>query len=619
MNRPWIGARLFVALLVSLAVAASRRSAECAQYDPPVNYYSSATGTGNTLKTQLRTIISVMDGVTYGDARYSAPYTDADPNVLGNILLIYNRASINGAWISNPLAWNREHIWPQARLGASASNGTANIASDQFNLRPADDAINNDRGNDPFGLDTSTGSYGPVGSYWYPGDADAGDVARAQFYMATRYSQLSLVDSTPAGLQMGDLSSLVNYHFRDVPDDFERRRNHAIYGLAGEDAPAITNPYRQENRNPYVDHPEWVWSVFVDQQNDSQLYVGNTPNGDGSSTHDLNLGAVIVGGSVPAAQNVTLTKNGLDGTYYEVTAGGAATSSVTGRFNAFPVITSGTSNKALSVGLNTSTSTPGQKTGTVTVNNLDITTAGGTGRGANDGNDTINVSLDVLAHANPSFSLANALDSLSYDFGNVTLGASVPQFEFDIANLIGTAGFTAKLELDSIVPHGDSTSFSTNLATFNGTDALAAGTVNSFLAAIDTANEGIFSASYTLNFSDENLSGAASLGSLTLNLMANVAAALQEDADFDDNSAVDGRDFLIWQRGFSLAATATRSDGDANGDGNVNEADLVVWQEQYGQHLDELASVAVVPEPSSISLTLLLCVTLCGMKRRPRV
>jgi endonuclease I len=591
-----------------LAVAFSRQVAECAQYDPPANYYNSATGTGSTLKTQLRTIISSMRPVTYGDARYSAPYTDADPNVPGNILLIYNRASIAGEWVPGPpLAWNREHIWPQSLLGANASNGTANIASDQFNLRPADDGINNDRGNDAFGFDTTTGSYREIvkDSIYYPGDADIGDVARALFYMATRYSQLSLVDSTPNTLQMGDLSSLVNYHFRDVPDDFERRRNHAIYGLAGDGAPAIANPYRQENRNPYVDHPEWVWSVFVDQQNDSQLYVGNAPNADGSSTHNLDLGSVIVGGSVPAAQNVTLTKNGLDGTYYEVTTGGAATSSVTGRLNAFPVITAGTSSKVLSVGLNTNTNTAGQKTGTVTVNNLDITTAGGAGHGANDGNDTINVLLDVLAHANPSFELASDENSLSYDFGTVTLGASVPQFEFNIANLIDTAGFTARLELDSIVPGGDSVRFSTNLDVFSGFDALAAGTTNSFFAALDTSSEGMFSASYTLNFSDEDLPGATSLGSLTLNLMANVGAAFEENADFDGNGDVDGRDFLIWQTGYGLTATATLGNGDANGDGNVDEADLLVWQEQYGQPLGTVGAVTV-PEPSAGGLLMIM-------------
>jgi hypothetical protein len=414
---------------------------------------------------------------------------------------------------------------------------------------------------------------------------------------------------------MGDLSSLVNYHFRDVPDDFERRRNHAIYGLAGDGAPAITNPYRQENRNPFVDHPEWVWSVFVDQQNDSQIYVGATPNADGSSAHNLDLGSVIVGGSVPSAQNVTLTKNGLDGTYYEVTTGGLATSSVTGRLNAFPVISAGTSSKVLSVGLNTSTSTAGQKTGTVTVNNLDITTAGGAGRGANDGNDTINVSLDVLAHANPSFSLASDENTLSYDFGSVTLGADVPQFEFDIANLVEVAGYTAKLELDSIITSGDVASFATNLAGFTGANALGAGSTNSYFAAIDTSSEGVFSASYTLDFSDEDLSGALGLGSLTLNLSAIVGAAILETADFDGDGDVDGRDFLIWQRGYSLTETATRGDGDANGDGNVDEADLLVWQEQYGQPLGTVEAVTV-PEPAAGVLLMIMSGLLLAASQR---
>jgi endonuclease I len=600
MKKRSVRRRVSFALIALSILPPSRQAAEAAQYDPPVNYYNTATGTGSTLKTQLRTIISVMDGVTYGDARYSTPYTDPDPNVPGNILLIYNRASLDGDWDNVNLPWNREHIWPESRLGASASNGTANIASDQFNLRPCDTDINANRGNSPFGNDTATGNYGYVGSNWYPSDADAGDVARAQFYMATRYSTLSLVDSNPSGTQMGDLSSLINFHFRDVPDSFERRRNHAIYGLAGDGAPAITNPYRQENRNPFVDHPEWVWSVFVDQQNDSQLYVGGAPGADGGSNHNLNLGSVIVGGSVPAAQNVTLTKAGLDGTYYEVATSGLATSSVLGRLNAFPVITSGTSSKVLTVGLNTNTSTAGQKTGTVTVNNLDITTAGGAGRGANDGNDTINVSLDVLAHANPSFSLASDENSLSYDFGTVTLGASVPAIDFDIANLASVAGYTAKLDLDSIVSAGDFAKFDTDLAAFTGANALAAGESSFFFATIDTSTEGVFTASYTLNFSDENLSGAANLGSLTLNLTGTVEAAVIETADFDGDGDVDGRDFFTWQRGYSLIATATRGDGDANDDGTVDEADLLIWQEQYGQQAGSIAATGNVPEPSAL-------------------
>ncbi len=590
--------RVFVRLVcIVVFLIALSRQATFAQYEAPTTYYNSATGAGATLKTQLRTIVTTMTGVNYGDARFSAPYTDADPNISGNILLIYNRASIDGTWNSTTLPWNREHIWPESRLGASASNGTANIASDQFNLRPANVAINSNRGNSPFGNDTATGEYGYRGSQWYPGDADAGDVARAQFYMATRYSQLSLVDTSPSGLQMGDLSALVNFHYRDVPDTFEQRRNHTIYGLAGASgSPAITNPYRQQNRNPYVDHPEFVWSVFVDQQNDSQLYVGGAPSADGSSTHSLNLGSVLVGAAVPAAQNVSLSKNGLDGTYFEVTTSGAATSSISGRYNAFQVLTSGTDTRALTVGLNTNTATAGLRSGAVTINNLDITTDGGAGRGNNDGNDTIDVSLNVLSHANPSFTLANDENSLNLDFGTVTMGSVVPAFEFEIGNLIETAGFTAGLDLDSIVSAGDVSALTTSLTAFSSLDA---GSTNSFLASIDTSAEGTFSASYTLNFSDEDLPGAAGLGAMTLTLSGIVEAAAVETGDFDGDGDIDGRDFLAWQRGESFDP--------------FSSSDLELWQGEYNAP-PVVASVAV-PEPSSV-LCLLVLAGLSGSLRR---
>ncbi|WP_197530456.1 endonuclease [Bythopirellula polymerisocia] len=586
-----------------------------APYDPPTTYYNSATGTGATLKTQLRSIISTMDGVSYGDARYSAPYTDTDPNNANNILLIYNRASVTGTWTTSPtLIWNREHIWPVSRLGvATPSNGTTNISTDQFNLRPADDGINSNRGNDPFGFDSTTGSYGPVGSYWYPGDADAGDVARAQFYMATRYSQLSLTDGSPSGTQMGDLSSLLVYHYRDVPDDFERRRNHAIYGLAGAGAPAISNPYRQENRNPFVDHPEYAWSVFKDQQNDSQLYVGASPNANGSSSLDVSLGSVLVGAAVPGAQNVTLRKNGLDGTYYEVTPSGGATSSVTGRLNAFPILTSGTSSKSISVGLNTTTATAGLRSGSVTIDNLDITTAGGTGHGANDANDSINVSLSVLDHANPSFALGSDINTLSLDFGTVTMGSVAPSLNFDVANLVNTASYTARLDLDSILPSGNSTVLSTDLTTFSGASALNAGLANTYTAMLDTSSVGIFSASYTLNFSDENLAGALGLGSLTLNLTGNVEAAFMNSADFNEDGDIDGEDFLTWQRGFGSGTTLAT--GDANNDQEVNVADLAIWQTQYGTSPGLLASATTIPEPATLTLLALASMSLIRFGR----
>ena len=55
------------------------------------------------------------------------------------------------------------------------------------------------------------------------------------------------------------------------------------------------------------------------------------------------------------------------------------------------------------------------------------------------------------------------------------------------------------------------------------------------------------------------------------------------DADFNNDTVVDGRDFLVWQRNFGLTGAINANDkGDANNDGNVNNVDLPIWQDQYG-------------------------------------
>ncbi|BBO33678.1 endonuclease [Lacipirellula parvula] len=606
-------------LAVVCALASLPRLATAQSYDPPANYYATATGTGATLKSQLHDIIDGHTVISYDGARSALQVTDADPAKPGYMLTAYDRTSLHVAAI-NPggsppgwdsgATWNREHTWPRSR-GVETSGPDD---SDLFALRPALTSGNGDRANYNFG-GTFGQAYGlkPSGTsdrpYWYPGDADAGMIARQEFYMAVRYDgsdsntrNLELVSGNPTASNtaatLGNLDNLIQWHYAAVPDAFERRRNQVIY-----------DDY-QHNRNPFTDRPEYVWSIFMNQTNDSSLsFQGGTTGADGGSTLAVDMGRVIVGGAVPAAKSITLNKAGLNGTYYSVTTAGAATSTVSGRYNAFN--TGVTGSRSINVGLTTSTAAAGLKTGTVTVDNLDVTNAGGAGRGANDANDVATVNLSVLSHANPSFAAGSDANSLTYDFGTIALGGPVPTFAFDLFNLEATAGYTAGLDLDAILGSGDTAAFSTTLSPFQGAATLAAGAGYGFTASMNTLAPGAFSVTYSLNFSDENLSGAASLGAMSLTLSGVVSAAPVDNADFNGDGFVDGADFLSWQRGFG--GSASLATGDANGDGLVDAADLVIWQTQFGAGGSPLASV---PEPTACCLALAAGLAVTAVRRR---
>jgi hypothetical protein len=66
-----------------------------------------------------------------------------------------------------------------------------------------------------------------------------------------------------------------------------------------------------------------------------------------------------------------------------------------------------------------------------------------------------------------------------------------------------------------------------------------------------------------------------------------------QSADFNEDGAIDGRDFLAWQRGESPDP--------------LSSGDLVLWQEQYGN--PPLTANSSVPEPSTLALfgSVLIC------------
>ena len=97
---------------------------------------------------------------------------------------------------------------------------------------------------------------------------------------------------------MGNLDRLIEWNYAAPPDQFERRRNQVVY-----------DNY-QHNRDPFTDHPEWVWSVFVTKRTTAKLRSRAHARQRRQLDKNIDLGRVLVGDSVPAVQNVTLNKAG---------------------------------------------------------------------------------------------------------------------------------------------------------------------------------------------------------------------------------------------------------------------------------------------------------------------
>ncbi|MFD3333719.1 endonuclease I family protein [Streptomyces sp. NPDC058700] len=250
------------AALVTLTlptVTATPASATTTAYDS--TYYKNAIGkTGTNLKSSLHTIISSQSRISYDAVWNALKVTDQDPNNSANVILLYSGTSrsksLNGGDVGD---WNREHVWAQSHgsFGTSAGPGT-----DLHHLRPADVQVNSIRGNKDFDNGGSAVSGAP-GSYtdsnsFEPRDADKGDVARMILYMAVRYEgddawvDLEPNESTTNGSVRfhGRLSVLKQWNEQDPPSAFEERRNDLIHGTY------------QGNRNPFIDHPEWVEAIW---------------------------------------------------------------------------------------------------------------------------------------------------------------------------------------------------------------------------------------------------------------------------------------------------------------------------------------------------------------------
>jgi len=268
------------------------------QTNIPQSYYDQANNlSSDELKEALHQIIS--NHVIY-------PYTsnstdtwdiiqesDQDPNENNNIILVYTGRSQDKGYRdgsgnysqyengngTQSNSWNREHIWPKSHGFPDEDD---NAYTDVHNLKPCDRSVNSSRGTKDFDFGGNQHSEASDcltdSDSWEPPDYVKGDIARILFYMVIRYDpgvdhenntfDLELVDyTTPNNTDpiLGKLSSLLDWHVIDPVDDFEINRNEIIFGF-------------QENRNPFIDHPNLVnflWGENVGQNWNENLSFNN--------------------------------------------------------------------------------------------------------------------------------------------------------------------------------------------------------------------------------------------------------------------------------------------------------------------------------------------------------
>ena len=248
--------------------------------EEPAGYYDSAHGKSDqSLREAINRIISDHKVIRYSSTDEAMTTIDADPINKNNVILIYSRRSDPSSNCCSS-GWNREHLWPNS-YGID-SKGPA--YSDIHALRPCDSNVNSSRGNKHFDESDPNSRYFKFPSHpeatlcssdnnsWSPPESRKGDIARAMFYMDIRYEgkngepDLELTDDlaeiTSSNSKMGSLKTLLIWHILDPVSEEEKIRNDRVYE-------------NQNNRNPFIDRPQWVNSIWG---NPLQISINETAN-----------------------------------------------------------------------------------------------------------------------------------------------------------------------------------------------------------------------------------------------------------------------------------------------------------------------------------------------------
>ena len=367
-------------------------------------------------------------------------YGSSDPYVRA----LYVNRNVNNqttAWSDHQQTqWgiNREHVWPKAE--GFDESGAGGARGDPRHLMAGNGYANNIHSNYYYGYVKTSTSYTDCGSKYSnlsgnlkgtsktlntgtvfePQDCDKGDIARAIFYMVARYNYYSGSDSdgidtnnpnlaltqnisdwsssgytssTSRQGKLGIMTDLLAWHHADPVDEIEIHRNNLLYTN-------FTN-----NRNPFVDFPEWADFIWGSVNYNGSTYVSHstTPTGYATPSSDTINGYNSGGGDTPTVNSVSVSPTSVELDLNSATTTAQLTATVSVSHGAAQTVTWESEN-----------------TSVVTVSNTGLVTAVG------EGHTTINVisTVDSSKYATCSVSVTDSSHSGGGDSGSYTIAYS---------------------------------------------------------------------------------------------------------------------------------------------------------------------------------------------------
>lgn len=274
-------------------------------------YYNSINSASASLNADLEALINPHTFITYFMYKQTMmqEFEIRDTtNGQSYVKCVYSgeRKVFNEPFDWTATGYSREHTFAHSWMPSfPADSPEQDEYTDQHNLYPTNlNDANTPRSNLPFGdidgttvytfMDCNVG-YRGTQLVFEPRDDQKGNVARSIFYMVVSYD-FNLNGNINSTEQ--DQAMLKEWHFNDLPDNYEIARHEYIYDLQG-------------NRNPFIDSTHYACMIDFDAN-------GLDPNGCGGLSIDEKLQANLVVFPVPANDMIYVQVNGVEITAYQL-------------------------------------------------------------------------------------------------------------------------------------------------------------------------------------------------------------------------------------------------------------------------------------------------------------